>query len=65
MLFCGALTRAGGSQLAKTHRLGGAAQVLDDASGLIWPVHFCAVIQQVLDLARRSQDEEAAEAAWQ
>ena len=63
-LYGAAIINAEESQLARALCLGGAAQVLDEASGLVWPASFYVWIQQALEAARRSLGEEAAEAAW-
>jgi tetratricopeptide (TPR) repeat protein len=63
-LACSAISCAGGSQPERALRLGGAAQALDAASGLVWPLQFAAMIQEALEAAHHSLDPEAAEAAW-
>jgi predicted ATPase/DNA-binding XRE family transcriptional regulator len=64
VLYCAATINAGGSHIARAFRLGGAARALDEASGLVWPVHFYALIEHGLEAARVSLGAEAAEAAW-
>jgi predicted ATPase/class 3 adenylate cyclase len=64
VLAWSAIASAGGSQPVRALRLGGAAQALDEASGVVWPANMIAMIQQALEATRASLDAEAAGAAW-
>jgi tetratricopeptide (TPR) repeat protein len=63
-LYLAAVANAGKAEFARALCLGGAAQALDEASGLIWPASLGGMIGQALGAAREQLGPAAAEAAW-
>jgi predicted ATPase len=63
-LCCTAITSVGEAKFVRAHHLAGAAQALDEASGLVWPVSLFGMVGQALEAARGVLGAEAAYAAW-